>query len=70
MYSDFLCINNKLIDGKLKDFLYKYCNDNSNNSNNNSDVDFVYKKIIRKRNICSLLPFKHCQSDGDWNMLV
>ena len=67
MYEDFLCINAKLIDGKLKDFLFKYCNDNSIN-NNNSDVDFVYKKIISTRNICSLLPLKHCQSWYMWNM--
>ena len=52
IYQDFLSINNKLIDGELKDLLLKHSNKN--------DVDFIYDKhIIRRRNICSLFPFKH-----------
>ena len=39
MYEDFLSINNKLIDGELKDLLLKHNNDRE-------DVDFIYNKII------------------------
>ena len=60
MYQDFLSISSQLIDNNLKQLLLKH-------SNNEQDVDFLYNKIIiRKRNACSLLPFKHCSSDWDY----
>ena len=52
IYDDFSSINSKLIDGELKNLLLKQ-------SNNSNDVDLIYSKIIRRRNICSLFPFKH-----------
>ena len=59
IYSDFLHINNKLIDGELKDLLLKH-------SNNKQDIHFLYNNnIIRRRNICSMFPFKH--PEHDWN---
>ena len=60
MYGDFLSINNQLIDFKLKNFLLKH------SINGEDDVDFIYSKFIRRRNICALLPFKHCEKD--WNI--
>ena len=59
MYEDFLSINNDLIDTKLKRLLLKH-------SNNEKDVDFLYDKIVKRRNICCLFPFKHC--DPGWNI--
>ena len=56
IYNDFLDINIQLIDGKLKSFLLKH-------SNNKQDIDFLYNKIIRQRNICCMFPFKHCRLD-------
>ena len=58
MYQDFLSINDRLIDGELKDLLLKH-------SNNRADVDFVYNKSIRRRNICCLFPFKSCNYKWD-----
>ena len=57
MYQDFLSINNELINGELKNLLLKH-------SSSEQDVDFLYNKImIRRRNVCCLLPFKHCKYD-------
>ena len=52
IFEDFLSINRELIDGQLKNLLLEH-------SNNNQDIDFLYNKIIRTRNICSIFPFKH-----------
>ena len=58
IYRDFVSINNELIDNKLKRLLLKH-------SNNKQDVDFLYNKMIKTRNICSFFPFKSCQHDFD-----
>ena len=53
IYQDFLSINNKLIDGELKDLLLKHSN------NNTQDIDLIYDKKMQTRNICCLFPYKH-----------
>ena len=58
IFDDFLSINTELIDGELKNLLLKH-------SSNKEDIDFLYDKIISRRNICSLFPFKH--HSYDWH---
>ena len=58
MYQDFVAINNSLIDNKLRHLLLQY-------SNNKQDVDFIYNKAIKRRNVCCLFVFKHHRSM--WN---
>ena len=53
IYQDFVSINNKLIDSELRGLLLKH-------SNNKQDVDLLYSKNIKRRNVCSVFPFKHC----------
>ena len=54
MCQDFLSINNQLIDTKLKNLLLE-------NSKSEDDIDYLYDKFIKRRSICALLPFKHCE---------
>ena len=61
IYQDFLSINTQLIYGKLENLLFEH-------SNNKQDIHFLYNKIIRRRNICSMFPFKH--PTLDWSKYI
>ena len=52
IFNDFVSISSKLIDGQLKNTLYKY-------SSNKQDVEYLYSHFIRRRNICGVLPFSN-----------
>ena len=61
IYNDFVCIQTELIDTKLKDLLLKYSNSQSDTNGQNAhihDVDCLYSKVKKRRNMCALLPFK------------
>ena len=50
IFKDYLSIQKILIDTKLKQFLSRWCDSN--------DVDYLYSKLVRRRNVCALFPCK------------
>ena len=58
--NDYLSINNKLIDGDLKQLLHE-------KSSVANDIDFLYSKFQRRRTICARLPFKSHETHTDYN---
>ena len=82
IWNDYLSIQNKLIDGKLKEILLKSVKCSNSNSNDEKKekqekgkeeeeeeeaVKYLYSKLVRTRNACGLLPIKSAVERFDNN---
>ena len=65
--SDYLSINKKLIYGELRDVLSMY---SKTNKYCKQDLNYLYKNIKHKRNICSLFTDTHKYGSSDYESMI